>query len=285
MIFWRIYNSQLYPVKEVEHLGFDINDPSFIPDEYLDRQEFCVFRTCSGIGDFGIISAMPRLLKEKYPNCYVSVPSPKFLKTVIGKYKHNWGSWSDPFQNIFHIFKNNPYVDKFVDEFPGDIFHDHFRIYNPEKSNTPLIQQMLKFWQFKTEEMEDYLPELYFSEEEVELGEMFISKYLKRPYGALLVSNRYVPEHDKEKIQNILNKYPIPFLHWTSVPLQNLDLKLESAFDLRHIKIRLQLYLKANAQINIGNQSGISECVCRYSNVIEIARSVNENYLDAITYL
>ena len=77
MIFWRILDNRLYSVGEVDRLGFDKSDGFGIPDDYLDKQEFTVMRTCHGIGDWGIISAMPRLLKEKYPNCKVYVPSPK----------------------------------------------------------------------------------------------------------------------------------------------------------------------------------------------------------------
>ena len=67
MIFWRIYNNNLYSIQETENLGFNSKDPSFIPDEYLKNQEFVILRTAFGIGDQGIISSMPRLLKEKYP--------------------------------------------------------------------------------------------------------------------------------------------------------------------------------------------------------------------------
>ena len=43
-------------------------------------------RTASGIGDWGIISAIPRLLKEKYPKCKVYVPSKKLLKKLFDLY-------------------------------------------------------------------------------------------------------------------------------------------------------------------------------------------------------
>ena len=69
--FWRTYNNQLFDVGEVDQLGFHISDASYIPDEYLNAQNFVILRTCFGVGDWGIISAMPRKLKERYPDCKV----------------------------------------------------------------------------------------------------------------------------------------------------------------------------------------------------------------------
>ena len=104
MIFWRIYNNNLYSIQETENLGFNSKDPSFIPDEYLKNQEFVILRTAFGIGDQGIISSMPRLLKEKYPNCKVYIPSLKLLETLFGSIKQNWGSWGNPLENVKNIF-------------------------------------------------------------------------------------------------------------------------------------------------------------------------------------
>ena len=146
MIFWRILDNRLYSVGEVDRLGFDKSDGFGIPDDYLDKQEFTVMRTCHGIGDWGIISAMPRLLKEKYPNCKVYVPSPKLMKKLFQNVNAQKSSWENPFENVNHIFKNNPYVDGFKDYIVGEIFHDHYRVYDSNKKDIPLIKQMLKFW-------------------------------------------------------------------------------------------------------------------------------------------
>ncbi len=83
MIFWRIVDNQVHPVHETDNLGFEKSEGLRIPDEYLDKQEFMVMRTAHGIGDWGIISAMPRLLKEKYPGCKVYVPTKKTSKKTI----------------------------------------------------------------------------------------------------------------------------------------------------------------------------------------------------------
>ena len=64
MIFWRILDNKVYPVEETDTLGFEQSEGLRIPDEYLEKQEFTVMRTAHGIGDWGIISAMPRYLKK-----------------------------------------------------------------------------------------------------------------------------------------------------------------------------------------------------------------------------
>ena len=55
MIFYRIVDNELHPVKETDALGFEKSEGLRIPDEYLDKQEFMVMRTAHGIGDWGII--------------------------------------------------------------------------------------------------------------------------------------------------------------------------------------------------------------------------------------
>ena len=133
MIFWRIVDNKVLPVGEVETLGFEEGDGMRIPDEYLEEQEFVIMRGCHGIGDYGIISAMPRLLKEKYPNCGVFVPSNNLYQKLWGKDN----------KVVESIFKNNPYVDGFCDEVKGDIFHDHYRVWNKNKSES-LVKQVSK---------------------------------------------------------------------------------------------------------------------------------------------
>ena len=125
MIFWRIVDNKLYNVDEVDKLGFEKSEGWVIPDDYLDNQEFMVMRTAHGIGDWGIISAMPRLLKEKYSDCKVYVPSEKLLNSLFGQIQTNWTAWSNPLSNAKKIFDNNPYVDEFVDEIKDELFQDH----------------------------------------------------------------------------------------------------------------------------------------------------------------
>ena len=196
MIFQRIVDNEIYPIKETDVLGFEKSEGLRIPDEYLDKQKFMVIKAANGIGDWGIVSAMPRLLKQKYPNCKVYVPSKKLLVKLFEQ-EHN---------NVHIVFDNNPYVDGFVDEIEGEVFHDHYRIYNKDNPNVPLIKQMLTFWQFSKEEMKDSQPELYWLDEEKELGDAIIEEYVgKKEFGCLLISDRFGTQYgryDKKSYEN-----------------------------------------------------------------------------------
>ena len=221
MIFWRIVDNQLHPVQETEHLGFEESEGLRIPDEYLDKQEFMVLRTAHGIGDWGIISAIPRLLKEKYPNCKIYVPSKKLLKKLFGQ-DHN---------NVHVIFDNNPYVDEFVDEIDGEVFHDHYRIYDKDNTDTPLLKQMLEFWQFTEEEMSDSQPEIYWTDEEKKLGDGIIHETADdSEFGCLLISDRF-GQDDKtfnsetfqkhhEKLTVLLHQNNYPYFYYSYKPIE-----------------------------------------------------------------
>ena len=274
MIFWRILDNKLYPIKETDKLGFEEDEGLRIPDEYLEQQEFTVFRTAWGIGDWGIISAMPRLLKQKYPKCKVYIPSKKLIKDLF-----------DIDTNIMYdIFKNNPYVDEFKDEIKGEIFHDHYRIYNSHKLDVPLVEQMLKFWQFNITEYEDSQPELYWSTEEIELGDKIIEEYVSnRDFGCLLISNRFGTQHgkyhkssyenDNKKIIELVSSNKLPYFYWTYKPIEEFDFNfIETALDMHNMDLRMQLYIKSKASINIGNQCGTNHMVVRYSKVCEVQR-------------
>lgn len=287
MIFWRILDNKLYNVQEVNELGFEEKEGIRIPDEYLNNQVFTVMRTCHGIGDWGIISAMPRLLKQKYPNCKVYLPSVKLLTNLFGSINNNWNAWSNPFQNVEAVFKNNPYVDGFLDEIEGEVFHDHYRVYNKDKTDIPLLEQILKFWQFTDEELSDSQPELYFSEEETTRGEEIINTFTDGEYGALLISNRYNYEVD-DLIIDKLKQNNLPYFYWSKDPLEQTKFDfINKALNLRNVDIRMQLYIKSRAKINIGSQAGINHLVVRYSDVFEVQRQFplagnfvkGENYL------
>ena len=291
-IFWRINSNELTPIFEITHLGFPTENPSYIPDEYLNEGEFIVFRTCHSIGDWGIISAIPRLLKQKYPNCKVYIPSSKLVSKMFGRF-NNWNHWNNPFENAELVFKNNPYVDKFIDDVNDEVFHDHYRIYDLNNIETPLIIQMLKFWQFTDEEIQDYLPELYFSSEEIELGEKIVKTYTSREYGTLLLTNT-VKEYYSDDINNLLLKEiqhykDLTFFYYGSKDIKDTifnNIKCINFKDL-NISIRIQLYIKTKALVNIGYQSGVNDSVCRYSKVICTPSTgiLGADYLGAIKYL
>jgi len=293
MIFWRIINNKLHSIKKVEQLGFSSDNAFQIPDEYLEKGEFFIMRTCHGFGDWGVISAMPRLLKEKYPNCKVYLPSEKMLENVFGNVgDFNKTNWSRPYSNCYNVFANNPHVDKFVDEWHGEIFHDHYRIYDTNNSEIPLIKQMLKFWQFDDKEMEDCLPEMYWTQKEKHYGNEIIKSGLEGApeFGAILLSNGFDEERDGEKIKNKLKDYPnVKFLNWSFKPLKEFGLEfVNNVFDLRHIDLRIQMYIRSRAQFNIGNQCGILDTLPRYTDVYVVPKEQNklkENIIENTIYL
>ena len=273
MIFWRIVDNKVLPVSEVETLGFEESEGMRIPDEYLQEQEFVIMRGCHGIGDYGIISAMPRLLKEKYPNCGVFVPSNNLYQKLWGKDN----------KVVESIFKNNPYVDGYCDEVKGDIFHDHYRVWNKDEPNIPLIKQMLKFWQFEDGEMEDYLPELYWTPEEETLGNAIIKDIVGgEDYGCLMISDRFgqddktfkektLEEHSK-KLNTLLKENDYPYFYWSHTPIKELGFNFKKGLNFRHMDLRIQLYIKSKAKVNVGIQCGTTQCIVRYSKCVSIQR-------------
>jgi hypothetical protein len=290
MIFWRIVDNQLNPIKETDNLGFEKSEGLRIPDEYLDNQEFMVMRTCHGIGDWGIISAMPRLLKEKYPDCKVYVPTKKLLKKLYDQ-DHN---------NVYVIFDNNPYVDEFVDEIDGEVFHDHYRIYDNDNTDISLVKQMLEFWQFTEEEMSDSQPEMYWSDEEKKLGDTIIHEAADdSEFGCLLISDRFGQNGDKvfdddirkkeiHKLMEFLFFNQLPYFYWTHKPIQELPFNcIDKLLDLRHIDLRIQLYIRSKAKFNIGNQCGLTQTIARYSKCYTSQRQypIGSNIIDGEIYL
>ena len=289
MIFWRILDNKLYSVNEVEKLGFEKSEGLRIPDEYLEKQEFMVMRTCHGIGDWGIISAMPRLLKQKYPNCKVYVPSKKLLRKLFGQ-DHN---------NVHVVFDNNSYVDEFVDEISDEVFHDHYRIYDKDNINIPLIKQMLTFWQFLPEEMGDSQPELYWSDGEKEFGDNIIKEYVNdKEFGCLLISDRFGTQYGKHdeksykndytKMKKFLEDNKFPYFYWSYNNLDDIGFNfVDKALDMNHMKLRIQIYIKSKAKVNISNQCGANHLIARYSDCYEIQRQfpISHNFVEGETYL
>lgn len=301
MIFWRILDNKLYSVNETDNLGFEKSDGFGIPDEYLENQEFVILRTSHGFGDWGIISAMPRLLKQKYPNCKVYLPSPKLLENLfdgVVNTKH-WQSWNNPFLNVKNVFKNNPYIDGYKDSVDGDIYHDHYRIYDNELINTPLIQQMLKFWQFKEKDYQDCQPELYFTDDEKKLGDNIIEEYMgKSEFGCLLISDRFGTlmgkpneeslKRETKEITKFLQSNDLPYFYWSYKPINNTPFNfINTVLDMRNIDLRVQLYIKSKAKLNIGNQCGPMDIIPRYSDTYIVQRQfpLGMNFIKGVNYL
>ena len=264
--FFRIIGDKLYGI-ERDTLGFDVSDPSYIPDNYLDNQEFLVMRTCHGLGDWVIISAMPRLLKEKYPNCKVYLPSKKLLQNIFGDMLKTWGYGTfDAGDVVNTIFKNNPYVDGFVDEFNLEVFHDHYRIFDKDNDKIPLVKQMLRFWQFKDEEMTDVSPDFYPTEEEIE---WFTHFHDYDEYGYISASSTFGDTGAPDvMIDKIKSQTDYTWYYYGEVSLEESYFSfLKNVVDIKSLglDIRQQQMLKINADVNFGNETGMNLWTAKYS--------------------
>ena len=305
-----LYNEYFQSVAEVNKLGFSDTSNIRIPLEYLENKQFILFRTCHSYGDWILISAIPRLLKQKYPDCTVAIPSPdcigKYFSPDSWHYKHN-----NPFNNVVEVFKNNPYVDGMIDEIPQGmpIYHDHFRIYNPNNADIPISQQMLKFWGFKDYEMEDCQPELYWNDEEKKIGDDIIRQLFKDDsFGFLYIDDQYVVgdgvnhtwyaedikqeklNYKRSLIQKEINNHNLPWLYYSGqdpfiYETNNKNINVKEL----NISLRVQNYIKSKSKVVIGYQGGFgTDCMPRYTKcyvVPLVPGLLAEHILPKTTYL
>ena len=287
MVFFRIVDNMLYSAGDVNTLGFEESEGLRIPDEYLDNRTFVIMRMCLGIGDWGVVSAMPRLLKEKYPDCKVYVPTAELQEKICGDIGDEWGSWSDPFNNGVDVFKNNPYIDGFADSIGGEIFHDHYRVYNKDNPNIPMLEQMLRFWQFEEDECKDSAPEIYFSDEEAELGDKIIKEYVgEEEYGCLMLSDRY--DYTMDRLMLDVIESDLKHFYWTERPIEQTSFNtINKALDMRNMPVRIQLYIRSKAKYNVGNQCGTTQLTTRYSKTYTVQRQfpIAHNFVRGEIYL
>lgn len=265
--FFRIFNNGLYGV-QVENIGFPTANPSYIPDAYLKNGEFVVMRTCHGIGDWCIISAIPRLLKEKYPNCKVYVPNSNMLRTIFGDMLNNWGYGTFDASTISKvIFDNNPYVDEFIDGFDGEIFHDHYKIFDPNNDKVSLTNQMMKFWQFKDDEMIDTTPDFYPTIKE----NNWFSEQDFGKYGYISLSSTAEETANTKPLLEVYEKYKDRVDNWmiyTEMPIKKSIFNIIENFTLvkdLNWDIRQQQLVKTKAIVNLGNETGMNLWTSKYS--------------------
>lgn len=294
-LFHRIYNNQIYPVAHVDRLGWSTDEEYFLPpDEYFERGEFVIHRGCNSIGDWGIITALPRILKEKYPSCKVYITSENFTERLYGPANANpqnvWGIWSNPYLHVRNCFNNNPYVDAFIDSYDGEIYHDHFRIKNHLLVNDPLVLQMARFHKIEMGLDTDYIPEVYFSDEEIERFEAFRQQYFGNDdYGAFSIRNVDGMNMDGwiDAVQQKLDKYKdLPFMYYCNM---NHAFNVNGVLNAHGLDTRLLMYMVCNSKVATGMQTGLYDTCSRYTlvDIISGARreeDVNEHFLSSINY-
>ena len=267
--FFRITNDKLFGIPS-KNLGFDKDEASYIPDEYLSKGNFLVMRTCHGLGDWVIMSAMPRLLKEKYPNCKVVLPSRKLLVKIFGPMLNNWGYGTfDAADVVNNIFFNNPYVDEFVDEYRQEVFHDHYRIYDSDNDKIPLLNQMLKFWQFEDNEMIDTTPDFYPTDEEMEWFRKFHDFQINK-YGYISASSTFGETAKPDIMLDKIKEHTEDMLwyYYGEVPLNESYFSfLKNVIEVKplNLTLRQQQILKTNAIVNYGNETGMNLWTAKYS--------------------
>ena len=296
MIFWRIYNNQIISGEEVPMVGFDINKDSFIaPDEYIKNNKFLIFRTCLGIGDWVMLERMAFNLKENHPNCKVYLPSPKMIKEILGPMLGNWASWGDASQTVNLMFKNNPYIDGYVDNWYTEVYHDHFRVYDSNNPKITLTQQMCKFHHIPYDKCTDLIPKLYFDQDEEIKGNLYLSKF-PGEFNFLHLSDRYT-----EKDNNILLSYikemgieKTPFMIYykgdiNQTPFNQLNI-INNINDI--IDPRVQFYVKSKAKNVIGVQTGATDVISGLTQVHSLHHSTNledtwavGNFIPTIKYI
>jgi len=286
----RVYNIQNDKIVDsgvnVEKLGWAY-DPN--KERQLDFRGDVALpwtRVCHSIGDWSIVSALPRLLKEKYKNIggtkgndiEIYLPSPEWIRQSMGDYYKRWNFGNyDAADNVNMIFANNPYIDGFFNAGEFDsIICDHHRCYRYE--NEPLVEKIIRSLGFSEDEIynANTQPELYFSEAEKEIGDAIIKKYVgDNKFGALVLASRVVTynkewpiENDRHLLEDILVYKDLPVFYFSTFDIK--DTRWYDIFpnyinfqDIPQATLRIQLYIKSRATFNSGYQAGVQDAVGR----------------------
>lgn len=297
MLFYIVRDDKIVAAPQVTKLGFDINKfrtaypPNF--DGIIP-----IVRTCSSLGDWGILSGLPRAIKELYPNAKVAIPTAQWCERVFGNVYTPSGIWQDPWQNVNTIFDNNPFVDIRFNSMSEigllEVATDHYRVFDPSNINVPLAEQMFRFFGGDPTK-HDLRPELYFSPEEIEIGDKLLKDLNIQKFGTLLLASSFIKGNETtgklrdndEVLRGNVNLYThdnrpevITFLYYSDFDISETewnDYNLGREPQLINLKlfnlsVRVQLYLKTQAVVNIGYQSGMNDSVgSRYCDMVTLS--------------
>lgn len=261
-------------------------------DEYHvpgTRLPFPFTRLCFSIGDWALVSALPEIFSLKYPHIDFELPSKEYLQDIFSPLGlNNWKYGTlDPVDNIDVIFKNNPFVKRRfnVGEFKA-VTTDHDRIYRSNISNEPLIEQILRKFGFNVDEIQafDSTPKLYFSDDEIRLGESIIERYCAdNQFGSMLFATRRPDAFDGcvltdnilQAMHDIKDNHPdVKYIfYYTDKHFQQTNHSIMNSAIFNNIEfinfddipecsdLRMQLYIKWRSEFNFGVQSGFSDAV------------------------
>lgn len=298
MEFWRIANNQIISSQTVNWIGFDINKEYYMaPNEYIDEGKFIIFRTAHGIGDWVMMERMAYNLKQKYPNCKVYVPTPKMCADVFNfLYTRGWWkSWGDPSKTVEYMFKNNPYIDGWIDNWHTEVYHDHFRVYDSTDPTVTLTQQMCKFHHMEYNECTSLVPMLYFDDKEISEGNTELTS-LPKEFQFLHISDRYT-DKDTDILLNYIEQIGLSnkkFVTYYKGDISETKFsKLNIVGNIEHIvDPRIQFYVKSKAENVVGVQTGATDVISGLTKVHSLHHSPvleetwsKGNYIPSISYI
>jgi hypothetical protein len=270
MLQYRILDNKIYPQQDVELVGFSKNQDYPVLE---NPEKVLIFRTALGVGDWVMLERLPAAIKKYYPKCEVYLPSPKMIAETFGPLMHQWASWGDVSKTVELVFKNNPYVDGYVDTWEGEVYSDHWRIFDETNWKTPLVRQMARFYNIDDDKELDYTPMIYFSEDDIRTGITNINELSGQhtDYNFIHISNRNTGDDNKILLDYIKkNKLDeLPFLYYYKGDIQETIFKeLRLLNNIENIKdIRSQFFIKSKAKNCIGNQTGAMDVVCGLTKV------------------
>ena len=270
MLQYRILDNKIYPQQDVELVGFSKNQDYPVLE---NPEKVLIFRTALGVGDWVMLERLPAAIKRYYPKCEVYLPSPKMISEIFGSLMYQWASWGDVSKTVELVFKNNPYVDGYVDTWEGEVYSDHWRIFDETNWKTPLVRQMARFYNIEDDKELDYTPMIYFSEDDIRTGITNINELSGQhtDYNFIHISNRNTGDDNKILLDYIKkNKLDqLPFLYYYKGDIQETIFKeLRLLNNIESIKdIRSQFFIKSKAQNCIGNQTGAMDVICGLTKV------------------
>jgi hypothetical protein len=270
MLYYSIRNNKIWPGQDVPLVGWSKNKDYPVID---NPDKVLIFRTALGVGDWVMLERLPAAIKRYYPECKVYIPSAKMIEETFGPLMYQWATWGDVANTVNLVFKNNPYVDGVVDTWEGEVYSDHWRIFDETNWKTPLVRQMARFYNIPDEAEIDYTPMLYFDQDEIRTGLTHIHELSEQhtDYNFIHISDRNTGS-DNELLLSYIKENKLdelPFLYYCKGDIQETifkDLKLIN--NIAGVKdIRSQFFIKSKAQDCIGNQTGAMDVVCGLTKV------------------
>ena len=94
--------------------------------------------------------------------------------------------------------------------------------------------------------------------------------------------------NDYSKIGKFLKDNKLPYFYWSYKDLDEIGYDtIDKALDMKHMNLRIQIYIKCKAKVNISNQCGANHLAARYSDCYEVQRQfpIAHNFIEGETYL